>query len=375
MPLFVTCAQGLEPLLAEELTEMGFTQISNGYRGVYVYDESMKAIYQINYCSRIAGRVLLPLIKFRCRDAKALYQAVSEIPWSRYISKGKTLAIDANVHHKLMRNSLYAAQVAKDAICDQLRHVKGYRPNIDTKSPDVQLNLFIHNNQAILSYDTSGQPLYKRGYRQDAGEAPIQESLAAALLRLAGYQGTEILIDPCCGSGTFLIEAPLIATKTPPGYLRKMWGFAGHPDFLSEEWLKIKNQADQGKKELPTHKSFGCEIDSDVARLCRANLRAAGFHDAVEIYRKDFAELDLPVEPTMLIVNPPHGKRLSNVDPLRSLYRRLGDFMKTKLHKPGRGFVFTGNLELSKEVGLAPKKRHVINNNGVDSRFLEFDVY
>lgn len=375
MSLFVMCGQGIEPLLIEELAELGFKDTTPGYCGVYVKDSSMEAIYAINYRSRLASRVLLPLLQFRCPNKQALYSSCSSIDWRRYLGKGQTLAIDANVHHRLLRNSLFAAQVVKDAICDQLRQSTGRRPSVDLKNPDVQLNLFIDKDHAVLSFDTSGQPLHKRGYRQDAGVAPLQENLAAALLKIARYNANEIAIDPCCGSGTLLIEAALMATNTAPGYLRKSWGFAAHPDFEAETWLKVKNEADSQRIPLKAGFLWGCEIDSEVARLCRANLRAAGFHREVEVFRVDFAEHTPKTDYHFLIVNPPHGKRLGTEENLRPLYRALGDFMKRKLAKPGRGFVFTSNSALAKEVGLAAKKRHVINNGGIDARLLEFDLY
>ncbi len=375
MPLFVTCAQGLEQLLSEELAEFGFNEVSLGYRGVHVRDDSMEAIYKINYCSRIGGRVLLPLIQFRCYDQKSLYDNVSEIKWRQFFRKGQSLAIDANVSHRILRNSLLTAQVTKDAICDQLRETQGWRPDVNLKNPDVQLNLYIHEQRATLSFDTSGYPLYKRGYRQAAGAAPLQESLAAALIKMAGYKGSEVVLDPCCGSGTLLIEAALIASKTPPGYLRKEWGFMGHPDFSSQAWLKVKNEADEQRQDLPEGHFFGCEVDAEVARSALDNLRAAGFHRQVKIFHKDFNDYTPNENVNFLISNPPHGKRLSEVDDLRDFYRSLGDFMKKKMSKPSRGFIFTSSAELAKEVGLAAKRRHIVNNSGIDSRLLEFDLY
>lgn len=380
MTIFVSCGPGLEPLLVEELKQLGIHEPIAAYCGVNVKirsaDSLMPTIYKINYCSRLASRVLLPLMNFRCYDQNSLYKAAEKINWKPFFRKGQTFAIDANVHHPRLRNSLFCAQVVKDAICDQMRKITGSRPSIDVKSPDIQLNLFVHGQEGVISFDTSGDPLHKRGYRQDAGEAPLQESMAAALLRLANYQGDEILIDPCCGSGTLLIEAALMASQTPPGYLRKKWGFFNHPEFNNEEWLVVKNEADSHRRVLSSNKFFGCEIDSNVARFCRANLRASGFLDAVQVTRTDFSEYEPPVQPNFLMTNPPHGRRLQgDKTPLRDLYRSLGDFMKRKMHKPSRGFVFVGDLALAKEVGLAAKKRHVISNCGVESRLLEFDLY
>lgn len=373
--LFITCSQGLEPLLAEELEQLGCEVGALGFRGIYVKGNDLSTIYRINYNSRLGGRVLLPLTRFRCRDKRALYEGISIIDWQQYIPRGKTFAIDANVHHRELRNSLFAAQIAKDAICDQLTDRTGARPNIDTKNPDIQLNLYIDNELAVMSFDTSGAPLYKRGYRQETVEAPIQESLAAAILKLAQYKGDEILYDPCCGSGTILIESAMVASNTPPGYLRKNWGFMYLPHFSQTEWLKVKIESDQKRIPIEKGRLFGTDINKDAVRVCKTNLRAAGFHQAIEVTHYDFRDYTPPILPNLLISNPPHGNRLEEVQSLKSLYRDLGDFMKRNMAKPSRGFIFTGSLELTKEVGLAAKKRHTLNNSGIDSRLLEFDLY
>ncbi|KIC75873.1 Ribosomal RNA large subunit methyltransferase K/L [Neochlamydia sp. TUME1] len=373
--LFVTCGQGLESLLIQELAELGFTQVREGFRGVYVFDKSFPAIFRLNYCSRIAGRVLLPLAQFPCYDQKGLYKGGSSIDWLKYLPSGKNFAIDANVSHRQLKNSLFAAQVLKDAICDQIRAKTGNRPSVNVKNPDVQLNLFIHDNQATISVDTSGTPLHKRGYRQESAEAPLQESLAAALLRLADYQPHEILLDPCCGGGTLLIEAALIASRTAPGYLRQKWGFMLLPHFSFEEWLKVKTEVDALRQAIPKNHLFGIDINKNVARICQGNLRAAGFLKDVLVKQADFREFSPSILPTMILTNPPHGKRLDNVDTLIPLYRALGDFMKHHVSKPARGFIFTANTPLVKEIGLSASRRHVITNSSVDSRLLEFDLY
>lgn len=376
LELFVTCSSGLEPILLQELTELGFAKVTPGFRGVYVSDTSMRAVYQINYCSRIAGRVLLPISRFRCHTPKTLYQTLSKIDWMQYIPNNKTFAIDANVHHHEFRNSLYAAQVAKDAICDQYRErTGGKRPNIDVANPDVQLNLFIHRDLAIMSFDTSGTPLHKRGYRLESVAAPIQESLAAALLKIAGYKGNEILYDPFCGSGTFLIEAALMATHTAPGFLRQKWGFSYLPSFAQEEWLTVKAQADAKRVPLAKRMLFGTDNNKDAVRISKVNLRAAGFHQSVEVINIDFREYTPQIMPNFLITNPPYGNRMGELDHLRPVYRTIGDWMKHHMAKPARGFVFTGSMDLSKEIGLAPTKRHVIEASGVECRFLEYDIY
>lgn len=373
--LFITCASALEPLLLEELKELGIAELKIGYRGVYVEQWDWSTIYTINYASRLASRVLLPLLCFRCYDRRSLYEKVSSLDWSAYLKPHSTFAIDANVHHQELRNSLFAAQVVKDAICDQMRKKLGRRPSVQLQNPEVQLNLFIQREIAILSFDTSGNPLHKRGYRQETVEAPLQETLAAALLRLAKYTQKEILFDPCCGSGTLLIESALLATQTPPGYLRHQWGFMHHPHYQTMEWLKIKNQWDLKKSSLPLQHLAGIDLSKTAVRATKINLKAAGFQKEIEVTEADFKDYTPVVPPHLILTNPPHGRRLQEEDQLRPLYRALGKFLKEKTAKPARGFIFTGNLELSKEVGLAAKQRHVLNNGGIESRLLEFDLY
>ncbi|CDZ80702.1 Ribosomal RNA large subunit methyltransferase L [Candidatus Rubidus massiliensis] len=374
--LFATCSSGLEDVLMEELRELGYDDLTSSFRGVYIFTKKIEDIYRINYCSRIAGRVLFPLRKFKIRRTEDLYNEVLQIQWDKYFTKPNyTLAIDANVSNPLFKNSLYAAQVTKDAICDQLRQKFGFRPSVNTENPTIQLNLFIYNNQAVLSFDTSGTPLFKRGYRIETVAAPIQESLAAALLRMAKYQGTEILCDPCCGSGTFLIEALMIASKIPAGFYRTNWGFYHLPFFSSSAWAKIKVAEDSKRISLPPGHFLGIDQNKNAVRIAKTNLRAAGFLKEVEILQGNFANVELPFNPNFVITNPPHGIRLDEVDSLKPLYRALGDFFKRKMEKPGKAFIFTGSLDLSKEVGLAADKRNVIKNSNIESRFLEFTIY
>lgn len=373
--VFVSCAPALEPLLLDELAELGIQNLSLGYRGVFVDQWGWEDIYKINYGSRLTSRVLLPLARFKCFDRKSLYSHIHTIDWTQFLKEGDTFAIDANVQHRELRNSLFAAQVVKDAICDQMRQKVGRRPSVDIQNPTLQLNLYIQQTLAIISFDTSGFPLHKRGYRQETVEAPLQETLAAALLRLAGYTADQIFCDPCCGSGTILIEAALMATNTPPGYIRQKWGFMRHPDYNLNDWLKVRNRMDENRLPLPAHHLYGMDISKNAVRAAKINLKAAGFNQNVEIVQGDFRDCTLSTAPNFILTNPPHGRRLDEEDHLRPFYRELGNFLKQKSAKPARGFIFTGNMELAKEVGLAASRRYILNNGGVDSRLLEYDLY
>lgn len=373
--LFVSCAPALEPLLMEELKGFGLTSLHLGYRGVFIEEWDWSTIYKVNYASRLASRVLLPLARFRCYDRRSLYRHAMEIDWALFLKEGRTFAIDANVQHRELRNSLFAAQVVKDAICDQMRQRTGKRPSVQVQNPDIQLNLYIQQQTAIISFDTSGEPLHKRGYRQETLEAPMQESLAAAILYLAHYTKDKIYLDPCCGSGTLLIEAALMATHTPPGYLRKQWGFMRHPQFASSDWLRVRNQVDAKRIPLAAHHLFGIDRSQLAVRACKINLKAAGFSQEIEVQQADFREYTPTLAPHLIVANPPHGRRLEEEEQLRPLYRSLGDFIKQNCAKPGQGYVFTSNLELAKEVGLMAKRRHVLNNGGLDSRLLEYEIF
>jgi putative N6-adenine-specific DNA methylase len=325
---FVVCASHLEDLLAEELRELGIKKVRKGFRGLYVPCD-MEIIYRVNYHSRIAMRLLWPLAKFPCRDAKTLYGAAREIDWSLYLDPNKTFAIDANVHHPLLKSSLYASQVLKDALCDQLRERFQRRPSVSLLSPDVQLNLFIEKGWATISFDTSGDPLYRRGYRSSTSptEAPIQESLAAAILLYAGYSSKEILCDPFCGSGTFLIEAALIATQTPPGFFRKRWGFESLPHFSKQRWLAVKEEAHRRMIPLQPHSIFGADKGLATSTTCRHSLEAAGFEKLIPVTSQAIEHFAPPSPPTLIVCNPPYGKRV----PLSpQLYSSLGRFAKER---------------------------------------------
>lgn len=300
--LFLPCLRGLEPLLLQEITALGISA-KQSYCGVYVEQMDLKTILTLNYCCRFASRVLLPLGRFKVYDQDSLHKRTKALLWENYFKREQmTLAVDANVQHPKFRNSLFAAQVVKDAVCDRLRDLHGWRPSVDTKEPDIQLNLFIDQGWATVSVDTSGQPLFKRGWREASVQAPLQETLGAALLRFAGYTGEETLCDPCCGSGTILVEAAMMATKTPPGYYRRKWGFTALPEFDPLLWDEVRHFYDQRITTFKANRIWGSDIDPKARQAAQANVKAAGF--AIPIMRKVTQEADL------IVTNPPFGVRV-----------------------------------------------------------------
>lgn len=360
--LFISCPKGLEELLKNELLSLGFEAAFTG--SGFSVPFSMQAIYKINYCSRLATRVLLPISEFRCRDQNELYAKVRAVRWSNFLSLKKTFAIDANViNHPGFNNSHFAGLIVKDAICDQFREQTGERPNVEVATPDVQLNLFINGNTAILSIDTSGAPLYKRGWRKQSVDAPLQESLAAALLLLSGFDGKRILCDPFCGSGTLLVEAAMIATHTPAGFYRKAWGFLHLPDFNEQEWLAIKKEADNKKIALKKDKIIGSDQDPKAIDIAYANLREAGFEREIPVLNREIARFRYPLSPSLVVTNPPYGLRLDNsID----IFKALGKFIQERCTPKTPAYVLCPETPWIKETGLELKSSHPFISGGLD---------
>ena len=372
--LFITCQPTLEELLFEELTELGIGSLRVGFAGVFA-ENSLESIYKINYCSRLAGRVLLPMAAFNFYSADALYKQALDIEWSKWLSADSTFAIRTNGESPSFNNTLYASQKLKDALCDQFREKEGKRPSVNVKAPKVLFQLFLDNNKATVYFDTSLEPLFKRSWRREAGSAPLQETMAAAILRIAGYKGEGLLCDPCCGAGTLLVEAALIATHTPSGFKRTVWGFEQLAIHDKALWDKVRLEADSKKILLRPDSIIGIDVHKDSLRMAKANLISAGFQDEVTLLLGDFIANPLEQKFDTLVANPPHGVRLGQAEWLTSLYRSLGDFIKQN-GKPGaKAFIYTSSLELSHEIGLKADQRHVISSSGRECRIIEISVH
>ena len=234
----------MENLCEEELIELGATDTKLAYKGVY-FNADIPTIYKINYTSRLLSRVLAPLISFPCRSSDYLYQKAKKIHWENFSSVKKTFSISASVSHSRITNSLYASQCLKDGIVDYFREKFGKRPNVEVVNPDVRFNLHIEKDMAVISLDTSGESLHKRGYRLLAGDAPMQETLAAALVRISKWNGETSLLDPMCGSGTILCEALMHYCNIPAQILRKKFGFYNLPEFDRKVWSKVKEECEK----------------------------------------------------------------------------------------------------------------------------------
>ena len=372
---FAQCAHPLEEETAAELTELGATATRPAYRGVYFKGDAA-CVYRVNYCSRLVNHVLAPLVTFDCHSDRYLYKTARQIDWSQIFSPAQTFVIAANASDSNLHHSQYAMQRLKDAIVDQFRETHGVRPSVDRRDADIWLSLNIHKNRAIISIDTSGGSLHRRGYRTEAREAPLQETLAAAVVRYSGWTGETPLLDPMCGSGTLLAEALLAAGRVPAGWIRQREkpSCAALPDFDAALWQRVKGEADAASRPLPAGLVRGNDIDSQAVRLARKNLAALPGSPRLEISTGDFRQIPQVPEGTTIITNPPYGRRLGDRDEVEILYREFGDWLKRSA-KGTTAWILCGDLGLAKKIGLKTKRRIPLFNGQLECRLVEIPLF
>lgn len=370
---FATCARGIEPLLARELTALGAMNVEQGRGGVqFAGDQAL--LYQANLWLRTAIRVLWPILQAPVQSPEELYDAVRSLDWTRYLTPDHTLAVDCNVRDSRITHSKYAALKTKDAICDQFIERSGRRPSVDVVEPMVGLNLHIYRDQAVLSLDSSGESLHKRGYRTVLTKAPLNEALGAALVRLSGWRGDTPFADPLCGSGTLPIEATWLAIRRPPGLTRRRFGFQGWLDFDRDLWLELRDQARRGVCKELSAAVVGSDLRHDAISFSRSNAKAAGVGHLIRFERKDVGEFQPPAGPPgTIICNPPYGERIGEELDLRGLYRTLGEVFKKRC-AGWRAFVFTGNASLARLIGLAPAEEVPLFNGKIPCRLIRYDL-
>ena len=376
-PFYMTATTqfGLEEILAEELHQLGATIEKVGQRAVEFVGD-LQLCYEANLWCRTAVRILRPFAGFYARDEKALYREVSRIDWQEYIQLGQTFAITAVVNKSTFEHSLFVAQLTKDAIVDQFRARTGSRPSVDVKNPDVRLHLHMLENEVVLSLDSSGESLHKRGYRQQTNVAPLNEALAAGMLLLAGWDGKKTLVDPMCGSGTLLTEAALLAQRIAPGlYHEGRFAFENWPDFDKALWESVRLDAEQARLDEPQALLYGSDLSPEYVELARRNAEAAGLEDFIRLAVRDVKDATAPKgEPGIVIMNPPYGERIGEEAEMDALYKTIGDTLKTNFQGYD-AYIFTGNLEAAKRVGLKTSRRIPLYNGPIDCRLLKYELY
>jgi putative N6-adenine-specific DNA methylase len=367
---FATCARGLEKILAEELRQLRAEQVEPGRGGVRFHGD-LALLYRANLWLRTAIRVLWPILEAPVQSTDDLYAAVQTIDWSRYLTPEHTLAVDCNVRDSAITHSRYAALRVKDAICDQFIAKCGKRPSVDTETPMVGLNLHLYQDEAVLSLDSSGASLHKRGYRTILSKAPLNEALAAGLIMLTGWRGEVPLVDPMCGSGTLCIEAAWIALRRPPGLTRRRFGFTGWMNYDVGLWTTLRDEARrQVARQLP-QPILGYDVRRDAMHFSETNARAAGIGHVLQFAQRDVDEFSPPDgEPGILICNPPYGERIGEEKKLVALYRTVGTIFRERC-AGWKLFVFTGNAFLARKIG---KPAQVIDlfNGKIPCRLLRY---
>ncbi|KPJ99922.1 MAG: RNA methyltransferase [Desulfobacterales bacterium SG8_35] len=369
---FAQIAEGLEDLGVKEMQELGARDIKPVYRGFY-FSADKAALYRLNYCSRLLSRILAPLIRFDCHSDKYLYKTASNINWPSLIDPENTFAVKANVSHSKITHSQYASLRLKDAIVDVFRKKTGKRPDVDTREPDVLFNLHIQNNKATIYLDTSGASLHRRGYRLESVTAPMQEIVAAAIIRLSAWNGTRPLADPMCGSGTLLCEALMHYCRIPAGYLRKKFGFTALPDFDAETWNSVKQKEDGRIRELPPGLISGSDRSGEAIAAAKTNIRCFTQGANITLAVRSIHNIR-SLENTVIVCNPPYGLRLETDENIKDFMRQLGDFLKQRC-KGSDAYLYFGNRELIKSIGLKPTWKKILISGGLDGRLVKYSVY
>lgn len=362
--------QGLEDVLRDELIALGAEDVEMGRRMVSFKGDN-KMLYKANLCLRTALRVLKPIAKFSASDPDELYDFVRDFEWDRFLTPDQTFAIDSTVNSAEFPHSKFVTYRVKDGIADYFNDKYQRRPSIRLIGADMQLNVHISDSRVTISLDSSGEPLNKRGYRVAQTEAPINEVLAAGIIMKTGWRGDCDLVDPMCGSGTFLIEAALIASNVNPGVFRQHYAFETWPDFDSEAFEELYN--DDSEERIPSCRIYGGDIAREAVAKAKENVKAAGVDDIVEIECKPFADWTEPPFEGIMITNPPYGERLRPGD-LEGLYKQLGSTLK-KYFKGYHAWILGYRDEHFREIGLKASVTFPVLNGSLECQLREYVLF
>lgn len=363
---------GLEELLAEELKEIGAKDIELGTRVVF-FEGDDEVLYKANLLCRTALKILKPIRSFRVIDENDLYEKVKKINWLKYLSLNETFRIDATVSSEAFTHSQFVALKTKDAIADYFREeMDNERPSVDTVHPNLRVDVYIYKDQCTISIDSSGDALFKRGYRDKTNLAPINEVLAAGLIKLTGWKGETDFYDPMCGSGTLLIEAAMIAHNIPAGYYRKEFGFQHWRDYDRELWAEIFMEAERNIKRTKI-KIEGSDLDWEAIKISKNNIANAELSDYIEVKKFPFEKSEPREEKAIVVMNPPYGERME-VQDIKAFYKGIGDKLKQDFQNKDI-WILTCNMDALKSIGLKTSRRINLRNGSLECKFVKYEMY
>jgi len=361
---------GLEDVLAGELEALGAENIKKLNRAVsFTGDNEM--LYRANLHLRTAVKLLKPIHHFKAQNEQELYDAVYEYDWQQHFEQQKTFAIDSVVHSRFFNHSQFVSLRTKDAIADQFRNKTGRRPSVDTIDPDILINIRISEDECTLSLDSSGEPLFKRGYRITRDLAPLNEVLAAGMIMLSGWDKKSSLYDPMCGSGTLLIEVALLANNIPPGIFRKKFGFENWKDFDDELFSRLYNE----EEPEPQYKPLigGSDILPRVIKIAEKNVKNASLRNRIKLAESAIDSANPPEGPGWVVTNPPYGERLKQPDILK-LYQTIGSSLKHKF-SGYQAWILTSNRQALKQLGLHADEKFTLYNGSLECTFNKYELF
>jgi putative N6-adenine-specific DNA methylase len=368
---FATCPRGLERVLAEELGQFGAQKIHAVGGGVQFAGDFFLC-YRVNLESRIASRVLWQVGAGGYRSEDDIYRTSFALRWTDWFDPARTIRVDVSATKSPLTSLNFVTLKIKDAVCDKIRRLSGRRPSVNTHEPDISIQGHLTDRDFTLYLDTTGEPLFKRGQRMAAGEAPLRENLAAGILRLAAWVPGIPLLDPMCGSGTILLEAAHMALDIAPG-LGRRFAFEKLKNFDAHRWRELRQRSTARQKPKVPLTIYGSDLAGDVLKATRANLIAAGLEKIVSLKRADVLELSAPAKEGVIVTNPPYGVRLGEQQALAEFYPKLGDVLK-KQFSGWRAYLLSADMRLPKLIRLAASKRTPLYNGALECRLFEYKM-
>lgn len=371
--ILVTCARGLVPFLEKEVKALGYAVESSHETGL-VTNGGMQDTYKLNLELRTAFNVLFLLKKFTCKGPDELYVETYDIEWENIIPEDEYVSVVSQIDNPTIKNSMFANQKLKDAVVDRMVAKTGKRPDAGPERKNIVINLYWKDDNAWIYLNTSGEKLADRGYRKIPLEAPMQETLASAVILAAGYDGKRHFVNPMCGSGTLAIEAALIALNKAPGLLRSNYAFLHLKDTDKVHWQALRKETLKKSGKKIDFKIIATDISSKSVDTAVKNAKTCGVDHLIEFATCDFADTEIPSGKGIVLINPEYGARMGDASKLAGTYERIGDFFKKKCGGY-TGYIFTGNIDLAKKVGLRTSKRIPFYNGGIECRLLEYEIY